>query len=248
MMSKGTDTMLQNRIAIVTGGASGIGQATAGRLSASGATVVVADLVRPTALPDGAEFTTLDVTDQQAWHRLAEDIASRFGRIDILVNCAGILGEGTLWSTTLEDWRRIMAVNVEGTFWGCQAVIPHMSTNGSIINMASVSGSRGDAELLAYTTSKAAIVNLTREIALDCARRGNGIRCNSVSPGVVATAMVDTFFESGPRATRDEWLATQPLARNISPDEVAEVITFLVGDDASFVTGADHPVDCGALA
>lgn len=242
------DVPLQDRVAIVTGAASGIGQAVAALLSAQGAKVIAADLSQPKALPEGAEYVALDVTEPEQWRSVAADTATRHGAVDILVNCAGVLGEGTLWSTSLEEWRRIIGVNVHGTFLGCQAVIPHMTRGGSIMNMGSVSGSRGDAKLLAYTTSKASILNMTREIALDCARLGNGVRCNSVSPGVVSTPMVQNFFNAGPRATHDEWLATQPLAREISPSEVAELIAFLAGDDTSFMTGADCSVDCGAMA
>lgn len=243
-----TDTPLQGRVAIITGAASGIGQAVAALLTTQGATVIAADLSRPASLPEGADYLPLDVTEHGQWRSVAVDVAGRHGAVDILVNCAGVLGEGTLWSTSLAEWRRIIGVNVHGTFLGCQAVIPHMPRGGSIVNMGSVSASRGDADLLAYTTSKAAIVNLTREIAMDCARRDTGVRCNSVSPGVVGTAMVQAFFDAGPRATHDEWLATQPLAREIAPGEVAELIAFLVGDDSSFMTGADCPVDCGAMA
>lgn len=239
---------LQDRVAIVTGAASGIGQAAEALLSARGAKVIAADISQPATLPGGAEYLPLDVTQADAWRALADDVATRHGAVDILVNCAGVLGEGTLWSTSLEDWRRIIGVNVQGTFLGCQAVIPHMTRGGSIVNMASVSGSRGDAELLAYTTSKAAIVNITREIAVDCARRATGVRCNSVSPGVVATPMVQDFFDAGPNATLNVWLDTQPVAREIAPGEVAELIAFLASDDASFMTGTDCPVDCGAMA
>ncbi len=132
---------------------------------------------------------------------------------------------------------------------GAQTVIPHMPpAGGAIVNLASVSGSRADAKLLAYTTSKSAVVNLTREIALDCARRGTNIRCNSVSPGVVDTAMIESFFGSGVDATLPEWIDTQPLRRAIAPSEVADIIVFLAGSDSTFVTGADFPIDCGATA
>ncbi len=243
-----TEGQMKGRVAIVTGAASGIGAEVAAQIANEGARVVAADLNEPANLPEDAEFAALDVTDPQAWQKLVADVVARLGRVDILVNCAGILAEGTLWSTTLEDWRRIIAINVEGTFLGCQAVIPHMPAGGSIVNIGSISAWLGDADLLGYTTSKAAVVNLTREIALDCARRGNGVRCNSVSPGTTGTPMVRDFFNAGPRATHDEWIAAHPLGREILPGEVAAVIVFLAGDDASFVTGADYPVDCGALA
>ena len=239
-------------VAIVTGGASGIGHETAKRLLQLGATVVATDIAeKPDGFPqdENIRYVRHDVTDRSSWKRVVDQVVDEFGKVDTLVNCAGILREGNLESTSLEQWRHVIAVNVEGTFAGVQAVIPHMpASGGAIVNLASVSGSRADAKLLAYTTSKSAVANLTREIALDCARRGSNIRCNSVSPGVVATAMIDDFFGSGVEATMAEWIETQPVRRTISPAEVAELIVFLAGPDSTFVTGADFPIDCGATA
>ena len=240
------------KVAIVTGGGSGIGLATVRRLLELGATVVAADVAQPPAgFPEeaNARYVSHDVTDRASWKRLVEETVDTFGQVDILVNCAGILREGNLETTSLAAWRQVFAVNVEGTFCGAQAVIPHMpASGGAIVNLASVSGSRGDARLLAYTTSKSAVVNLTREIALDCARRGTNIRCNSVSPGVVDTQMIENFFAGGVDATIGDWIATQPVRRTIAAHEVADLIVFLAGPDASFVTGADFPIDCGAMA
>ncbi|BCG86695.1 short-chain dehydrogenase [Mesorhizobium sp. 113-3-9] len=240
------------KVAIVTGGVSGIGLATVTRLLHLGATVVATDIApRPDGFPksENARYVRHDVTDRASWKNAVDRVVDEFGRIDILVNCAGILREGTLESTTLKEWRQVMAVNVEGTFCGVQAVIPHMpASGGAIVNLASVSGSRADAKLVAYTTSKSAVVNLTREIALDCARRGTNIRCNSVSPGVVDTTMIENFFDASVDVTLPEWLDTQPLRRSIAPAEIADIIVFLAGSDSTFVTGADFPIDCGATA
>ncbi|MBL8584716.1 MAG: SDR family oxidoreductase [Rhizobiaceae bacterium] len=242
--------MFSGKVAIVSGGASGIGLATANLLAELGARVIATDIAgRPDGLGRTVDFMSHDVTDRDAWRAVGARTVAALGHVDILVNCVGVLSEGNLKTTSLAEWRRVIAINVEGTFNGCQAIIPLMPpSGGSIVNMASVSGSRGDANLIAYTASKGAVVMLTREVALDCARRGTNIRCNSVSPGVVDTAMIADFFAARPSATLPEWLASQPVARTIAPAEVAELIVFLSGPEASFVTGADFPIDCGASA
>jgi 3(or 17)beta-hydroxysteroid dehydrogenase len=238
------------RVVLVTGGASGIGNACCRHFAAEGATVLAADL-RPPAKTDAAGlFIELDVTDPMCWRTVVDDIGMRQGRLDALVNSAGLLAEGTVEDTTLELWRKLMRVNLEGTFFGCQAALPLLRASGSsaIVNLSSVSGLKGDAELAAYDASKGAVKLLTKEVALYCARRGDRIRCNSVHPGVVETPMVSKFFAEAKLSNPEHWAASQPIGRRIWPHEIAGLIAWLCSEDASFVTGAEYVIDGGSTA
>lgn len=240
-------------MALVTGGASGIGKATWQRLSADGAVVVVTDIddgcaADISALGGQGTFVRHDVSDRAQWLSIIDQVRSAYGRLDILVNSAGILREGTVEDTPYEMWRQVMAVNLDGTFWGCQSAIPLMreSGRGSIVNLSSVSGLKGDMELAAYDASKGAVRLLSKEIALFCAQRGYPIRCNSVHPGVVETAMVKNFFATAKLSSIDNW--TQPIGRAVQPGEVAGMIAWLASSEASFVTGAEYVIDGGITA
>jgi 3(or 17)beta-hydroxysteroid dehydrogenase len=246
---------LAGKVAIVTGGASGIGQATWRKFVLEGARVVVTDISETdrgeeASLCSEAVFQRHDVRRLEDWREIVALTLSRFGRIDVLVNSAGILREGTVEDTTLADWRDVLAVNLDGTFYGCRSVIPAMQEagGGSIINLSSVSGIKADATLVAYDASKGAVRALTKEVAVYCARRGYSIRCNSVHPGIVDTGMVGKFFETAKLSTREEWSASQPISRPVKPQEVAEMITFLASAEASFVTGAEFVIDGGMTA
>ncbi len=239
-------------VAIVTGGASGIGRATWQRLADEGAIVVATDIAdRCEGLDElGARglFVQHDVRSREQWQTLVETVRARWGRLDILVNSAGILREGTVEDTDYETWRQVMAVNVDGTFWGCQAAIPLMndSGGGAIVNVSSVSGLKGDAELAAYDASKGAVRLLSKEVALFCAARNYPVRCNSVHPGVVETPMVNTFLETMKLSDAADW--TQPIGRLIRPAEVAGMIAWLSSSAASLVTGSEFTIDGGATA
>lgn len=240
-------------VAVVTGGASGIGRATWQRLAADGAEVIALDIddSQREALLEGyprVRFIRHDVRSRGQWQDLMEEVRAEYGRLDILVNSAGILQEGTVESTEYADWHRMLAVNLDGTFWGCQAALPLLrdSGRGAIVNLSSVSGLKGDLELVAYDASKAAVCQLSKEIALFCAAQNYQVRCNSVHPGIVGTAMIEQFFATSELAQVEEW--RQPDGRTIRPEEVAAMITWLASPQASFVTGAEYVIDGGLSA
>lgn len=254
-MTPGATRRLDGKVAIVTGGASGIGRATWKRFLAEGARVAVADRDPVIEGEVAAEaplacFHRLDVREREAWTALIEATRRQFGRLDVLVNCAGILREGTVEECSLADWREVMDVNLTGTFFGCQAVAGLMreSGGGSIVNLSSVSGLKGDADLVAYDASKGAVTALSKDVALYFARKGEAIRCNSVHPNVVDTRMVSRYFETSERQTLDSWMSTQPIGRLIAPEEIAAAILFLASDDSAYVNGAEFVVDGGATA
>lgn len=246
------------KIAIVTGGHSGIGRATARLLSERGATVVAAG-VPPTReaeapLP-GVEQAELDVTDESATARLVDDVAARHGGLDIVVAAAGIQRYGTAAETGAEEWNEVLAVNVTGAFRAAKHALPHLRARGagSIVIVSSVQAFVTQSSVAAYTTSKGALNALARSIAIDEAK--NGIRANTVCPASVDTPMLRAsaraFSDGTDQGTRDlveSWGRMHPLGRVARPDEVAEAIAFLAGDRASFITGIALPVDGGLLA
>ena len=246
---------LLNRVAIVSGGASGIGRATCKRLAAEGARVVIADINETDGVKFSHElgnemsrFCMLDVTNRASWQVVTDFALREFGALDILVNCAGVCRAGTVESVTLDEWHTMLAVNVDGTFFGCQAALGAMKkTGGAIVNLSSTSGLSASADLFAYDASKGAVRALTKEIAAYCATRGYAIRCNSVHPGVIDTPMVSGFFHMQPEDS-SSWVSAQAIKRLGSADEVAAMIAFLVSDDSSFSTGAEFVIDGGSMA
>lgn len=253
---------LADRIALVTGGARGIGLATARRFVAEGAArVVLADIdaaagsSAASSDPDHLEFAQLDVTDDAAWGALVDRLVARHGGLDVLVNSAGIAVVGTIESVTLEEWRRVQAVNVDGTFLGCRhavrAMKPPGGRGGAIVNLSSVSGLVGGHNLAAYNASKGAVRLLTKSVALHCARARYGIRCNSVHPGFTETEMLGALAGGAgrdPDALRERLRAGVPLGRNAEADEVAAMAAYLASDEAAFVTGAEFVIDGGVTA
>lgn len=250
---------LDGKIALVTGGASGLGKAIAQRLATDGARVVISDiqfdLGRATASEVGFVFLEQDVCDEASWNEVIGEIEQRCGHLDILVNNAGILGPTDLVSpedTPLAIWRRIFAVNVEGVFLGCRAAIPAMrrAGGGSIVNISSVAGLLATPYATAYGASKAAVRQLTKSVAQHCAPEN--IRCNSVHPGDVRTALWNKQAEehavaSGVSIERvvAEAEADSPMGRLALPEDVAAAVAFLVSESARLVTGTMLIVDGG---
>jgi 3(or 17)beta-hydroxysteroid dehydrogenase len=244
---------LSGRVAIVTGGASGIGAASAKLLQDAGAAVIVADVQE--AIGGAGRFVRHDVASEESWKALLADVMGREGRLDVLVNNAGIGGGmGNVETTTVEEWQRVQAVNSEGVFLGCRHAVEGMrktgpgkpEAGGSIINISSVAGLVSGAGSLAYTASKGAVRLFTKSVALHCAEKRYGIRCNSVHPGGVDTAIFDPLWQAVGREQGKAFLgARHPIGRIAEPPELGEVVLWLASDRSSFVTGAEIVADGG---
>jgi NAD(P)-dependent dehydrogenase (short-subunit alcohol dehydrogenase family) len=247
---------LEGRVAVVTGGASGLGRAIVGRLARDGAAVVSVDRDADGGAAVAAdlragglrvEFRHGDVTREDDLRGAIAHAATLTGRLDILCNNAGMQLIAPLHETTNEEWDLVHAVNVRSMFWGCKHAILHMRENGggSIVNTASISSFMGDPLLPAYTATKAAIVGLTRSIGVHYA--ADGIRCNCVCPGDMDTPMIDEYFASqgDPEAARREVEAAYPVGRIADPEEVASAVAFLASPDASFINATEIVVDAG---
>jgi len=246
------------KVALVTGAASGLGLDAATQLLRCGAAVVMSDIQRERGqaaaarLGDGAVFLEQDVTDEARWQEVMEEVANRFARLDVLVNAAGMGLFASLEETSLQAFRKVHAVNVESVFMGCKAALPLMRRGGggSIINLSSTAGLRGVGKLAAYCSAKGAVRLLTKSIALDCAERGDNIRCNSLHPSYIDTPMVQELISLGrdQQAMRQRLERVSPMNRLGRPSEVSSAILFLASDESSFINGAEIPVDGGATA
>jgi len=249
---------VQDKVALVTGGASGIGLATCELLAAEGARVIVGDVDRAAAdravaaIGPRASFHPLDVTREDDWIAVTDAIVRDLGRLDILVNNAGVALLRDIETTTLDEWRRLMAVNLDGVFLGCKHAIRVMKGRGggAIVNLSSVAGMIGAPSLAAYGASKGGVRALTKSVALHCARRGYGIRCNSVHPSFAETPMLEGMIAAArdPQKQRASHAAAAPLGRLAQPDEIARTILFLASEDSAFTTGAEIVVDGGLTA
>jgi 3(or 17)beta-hydroxysteroid dehydrogenase len=245
---------LDGKVALITGAASGIGRATAGLFHRQGAKVAATDRNEAglKALGEDADLTLVqDVTDEARWREVVDAAVAAFGRLDILVNSAGIAVLGNIETTTLADWRKVNAVNVEGAFLGCREAVRAMKgTGGSIVNLSSVAGIIGDASSTAYCASKGAVRLLTKSAALHCARAGYGIRVNSVHPSFAETPMVleGIARAKDPERVRAGLMRAAPMGRMGRAEEVANMILFLATDESSFTTGAEFMVDGGLTA
>ena len=264
---------VEGKIAIVTGGGTGIGRAAVRRLVEEGAKVVIAEFNSETgqAAADelGAEaaFIQHDERDEGSWQSLMDAVAREHGRPDILINNAGILAttiNQTLRQTEMDEWRAIQTVNVEGVFLGCKYGVAAMSVGGrdqerprggagggAIVNMSSMAGLIGTPIAIAYGASKGAVRQMTKSVAIDCARKGLGIRCNSVHPGIIRTEMGDAVMDLGGGDPGPKWAASIkriPMGEAGQAVDVANCILFLASDEARHVTGAELVVDGGITA
>jgi len=247
---------MEGKVAFVTGGASGIGLATGLRLVHEGAVVVLADIApeRAEAAAQGSERLSavkLDVTDEFAWEAAIDDVVRRYGKLDVLVNSAGIAPFTDIEACTTDEWRRTMTVNVDSVFFGCRNGVRAMKDRGgSIVNISSVSGLIGGPNSAAYNASKGAVRLLTKSVALHCARKRYGIRCNSVHPTFIETPMLENVLVGvrDRERTRAALVASVPLGRIGRAEEVAAMIAYLSSDESEFVTGAEFVIDGGMTA
>ncbi|MBV8580578.1 MAG: glucose 1-dehydrogenase [Candidatus Eremiobacteraeota bacterium] len=250
------DGRLAGKTVLISGGASGIGLATAQRALAHGAHVAVGDVdvaagERAARETPGLHFVRLDVTSDASWRDAVDEVRTRFRRIDGLVNNAGIMLLGDIESLSDDDWQRTQRVNVDGVFYGCRHAVRAMRDHGgSIVNLSSVSGLIGGHNMLAYNASKGAVRLLTKSVALHCARKQYGIRCNSVHPTFVDTPMYQNTLAAArdPERLRTNLLAQVPLGRPAEAREIADLILYLLSDESAFVTGAEMVIDGGMTA
>lgn len=253
---------LAGKIVLVTGGASGIGLATVEACAREDAVALMADIDTGAGATHAqrlksaglrVEFMQLDVTSEGDWRRVADDVMRRHGRLDVLVNNAGIARLAPIEEETLEGWRRTQAVNMEGVFLGTREAVRVMKGHGgSIVNLSSIEGLIGEPLLPAYNASKGGVRLFTKSTALYCAQQGYGIRANSVHPGYVATPLIDNALAglSSEKAValHQDVLSRIPLARMAEPRDIANAILFLASDESSYMTGSELVIDGGYTA
>ena len=235
---------LSGKVALISGGARGMGASHARAVVREGGSVVVGDVLEAEGralcetLGDAATFVPLDVTSERDWAGAVEAATSRFGKLDVLVNNAGICTMGSLFDYTLDDWNKIIGINLTGQFLGLRAAVGALvdAAPSSVINISSTQGMEGIAQLHGYTASKFGVRGLTKSAALELAARR--VRVNTICPGTVATPMNEGLDVSG----------FNPMNRKADPNEVSSLVVYLAGDESSFVSGTEILVDGGELA
>jgi len=241
----------EGKVAIVTGGASGIGKSTVKILVEEGAKVTVADMNQDALDAVKAEYTDavltlkVDVSKEEDVKNMVAETVKSFGKLDILHNNAGIGGFNLIADTTLEDWRKVFAIDVDGVFLGCKYAIPEFIKGGGgvIVNTASISGLGADYAMASYNAAKAAVINLTRIVAND--HGADNIRCNAVCPGPIETPLLKDALTDD---VLQQYHDAIPSGRIGQPEEIATVVAFLASDDASFVNGTTVVADGGLMA
>ena len=249
------------KVALVTGAGLGLGRASSLLLASEGARLVVSDIDESLAGNTAAEIVEAggealalrhDVSKSDDWSAVIAVVEQRFGRLDVLVNNAGIAIAKNIEDTSLEEWRRTMAVNLDGVFLGCQEGVKLMkkSGGGSIINLSSIDGIIGEADLAAYCASKGGVRTLTKAVAVHCAEQRYGIRCNSIHPGYIWTPQTENYLRDLGTLEQEKAkaLSRHPIGFLGEPNDIAYMVLYLASDESKFVTGSEMVVDGGYLA
>lgn len=252
---------VENKVALITGAAQGLGAAIAAMLANEGASVVLTDInidgarEQARAINSAHEGRAIaiehDVTDADQWAKVVNETKATYGGLHILVNNAGIGSIGNVVEESFENWRRVHAIDLDSVFLGCKTAIPVMaeSGGGSIINVSSISGIIAGHNLAAYNSAKAAVRHLSKSVALHCARAGNNIRSNSIHPVFVDTPILDGMSRGEDREEMLKKLGRQiPIGRVAEPDDVAYAVLYLGSDESGFVTGSELKIDGGISA
>jgi len=253
---------MQDKVAVITGGARGLGLAAMERLCEEGAKVLFTDVLqaegleqleRLKALGHDVAFEVQDVTNAERWGAVLDAAITRWGRLDVLVNNAGVAIIADVEAVTLAQWRTTLSVNLDAVFLGTQAAIARMKAHGgSIVNIASIEGIVGEALIPAYNASKGGVRMFTKSAAIHCARKGYGIRINNVCPGFADTKMVSgelaRMVPAEAQAFAGRVLQATPMGRFATPAEIAQTVLFLASDESSYMTGADLVADGGYTA
>ena len=237
---------LKGKVAIITGSSSGIGKAMAEKISEKGAKVVVSDINvekgEEVAENIGGTFIKCDVSSKKEVDKLVEETVEKYGKLDIIVNNAGVGSMSSIEDMEKDEWEMIRSIDLDGVVYGCMAAAPHLKeTEGAILNIASIYGLVGDVGATAYNAAKGGVVNLTRSVADDLAQYN--VNVNSICPGFVRTPMIEEAMAD--ENFRNHILGDTPLGRVAEPEEIANVAAFIVSDEASYVTGVNLPVDGG---
>jgi NAD(P)-dependent dehydrogenase (short-subunit alcohol dehydrogenase family) len=249
---------LEGRVALVTGGAQGIGKEIARVLAREGAQVIIADINDEKGqfvvqeMQSSACYLHLDVSNESDWQQAMENILRMYSKLDILVNNAGIHAAVDPENGTLEKWKEIQAVDLEGVFLGCKYAIQTMkntSEHGSIINISSIAWTRGMPGNIAYSASKTAVTNLTQSVAVYCGEQGYNIRCNWISPGFIPTPMLMGVQRDAEQEARfQEYIRNIPLGKMGTPEDIGNGVLFLASDESKYITGTELRIDGGITA